>query len=85
MKAPDVFGLIIRIVGFFVMTYGLWYLWAGVHSVMEIVLRRPGSTDGSSTFDYFSFGLPAMAFGAVCFFCADWIVRLAYPPHRNQS
>ena len=37
-----------------------------------------------SIFYYFAFGLPGLVFGLLCFFLADWIVKLAYGMHRDQ-
>jgi hypothetical protein len=39
---------------------------------------QDNNNDQYSSFGYFAFGIPALFVGAICFFLADWIVRLAY-------
>jgi len=81
MKPSDIFGLVVRIVGFLLVIYGLWYVWAGAEGIPEsLFLRLRGSEQpsDSSTFTYFAFGFPTVAFGAFCLFCADWITKWVY-------
>jgi hypothetical protein len=80
MKPSDVLGLVIRIVGFLVLTYGLWNVWAGAETLAAALLRaaRDHAMPDVSASSYLSFGVVALAFGCVCFLCADWLVRLAY-------
>jgi hypothetical protein len=85
MKPPDVLGIIVRAGALFVITYGLWNIWWGIEDSAEALLRLAGGESSSSEgspFLYFAGGLPAFAFGMLCFFGADFIVRLGYrkPP-----
>jgi len=77
MKPPDILGLVIRIAGFFLITFSLWYLLTAVRSIPAVLF----SHDTSSVV-YFLLGTPMFIYGVVCLFCADWIVRLSYkiPP-----
>jgi hypothetical protein len=43
-----------------------------------MALNAGGEGDLPSTFYYFALGIPALVSGAVCFFLADWVVKLAY-------
>ena len=80
MKPSELFGVMVRLTGFLVITYGLWNVWAGFETIVESVLPLSdnNSTDLPSVFYYFAFGIPALIWGAFCFFLADWIVKLAY-------
>ena len=81
MKASDIFGLVVRIVGFLLVIYGLWYVWAGVESIPESLFQRirgGEQSQDSSLFADFTFGVPTVAFGAFCLFCADWITKWVY-------
>ena len=81
MKAPEIFGLVVRIVGFLIIIYGLWNTWGGLESIPESLMQKASGGDESeatSIFAYFAFGIPATAFGAFCLFCADWISSLVY-------
>ena len=76
MKAPDLLGLVIRIVGCLMIIYGLWSVLYGVEGIPAAILGR-GDSEESPVSDL-AFGMPVVAFGSLCFFCADWIVKLSY-------
>ena len=80
MKPSELFGVVVRVIGFLVIIYSLWNILAGFDNFFENLLpaNQGGDADLPSSFSYFALGVPAMVFGAVCFFFADWIVRLAY-------
>lgn len=84
MKTSEIFGLVVRVAGFFLIIYGLWNLWAGIEAFPESLFGKVKGAEqppDATVFSYFAFGIPEVAFGAFCFFGADWIARLAY---RNQ-
>ena len=85
MKPSELFGVIVRATGFLVVLYGLWNLWAGCETVMENILRLNDNSESDlpSIFYYFAFGIPTLLSGAVCFFLADWVVKLAYRKGSN--
>ena len=80
MKPSELFGVVVRTIGFLVILYGLWNVWAGFENIFENILptNESGDADLPSSLSYFAFGVPALALGAVCFFLADWIVKLVY-------
>jgi hypothetical protein len=81
MKPSELFGVLIRTTGFLVILYSLWNVWAGMDNVVESFLPANQGSDASdlpSTFSYFAFGVPAFILGAILFFFADFIVKLAY-------
>jgi hypothetical protein len=55
-------------------------VWAGFENIFENFLptNESGDADLPSSLSYFAFGVPALLLGAVCFFLADWMVKLAY-------
>ncbi|MGA2787159.1 MAG: hypothetical protein ABSF60_06495 [Verrucomicrobiota bacterium] len=80
MKPSELFGVVVRTIGFLVILYGLWNLWAGFENIFENILSASENSDADlpSSLSYFAFGVPSLALGIVCFFLADWIVKLAY-------
>jgi hypothetical protein len=80
MKPSELFGVIVRTIGFLVILYGLWNVWGGLEIIVENILplSESGEGDLASSLVYFAFGVPSLALGAICFFLADWIVKLAY-------
>jgi hypothetical protein len=84
MKASELFGVVVRATGFLIIIYSLWNVWAGFDNVFENLLQanQGGDAEMPSSLSYFVFGVPGLALGAVFFFLADWIVKLAY---RNPS
>jgi hypothetical protein len=77
MKASDVFGVVVRAIGLVVVVYSFWEILGGVDNFFENMLAS-NAEDVSPTFPYFLFGVPAFVFGAICFFLADWIVKMTY-------
>lgn len=80
MKPSELFGVVVRVTGFLVIIYSLWNVWAGFDNVFENILPASQGSEGDlpSTFSDFFFGIPALVFGVICLFLADWIVKLAY-------
>ena len=84
MKPSDLFGVVIRTVGFLVILYSLYDFLGGFDNFLENLMSigGDGSSSSVSTLSYFVFGIPEFIVGALCFFVADLIVKLAY---RNSS
>jgi hypothetical protein len=85
MKPSELFGVLVRLTGFLIVIYGVWEIWGGFENTVENLLpmnQDDNADQQPSSFGYFAFGIPSVFFGAICFFLADWIVRLAYrnPP-----
>lgn len=80
MKAPELFGVVIRTAGFLIVLYGLWEVWGGVETVTENLfsISQGDNGDQTSSFSFFADGVPALIVGVLVFFLADLIVRLAY-------
>jgi hypothetical protein len=80
MKPSDLFGVVIRSIGFLVILYSLYDFLGGFDNFFENLLQtaQNGDSGSTSTLSYFVFGVPEFIFGAMCFFLADWIVKLAY-------
>jgi hypothetical protein len=84
MKASELFGVVVRATGFLIIIYSLWNVWSGFDNIFENILQINQGSDAEmpSSLSYFIFGVPGLVLGAVFFFLADWIVKLAY---RNGS
>src|ERR1035437_10292145 len=65
MKPSELFGVVIRMIGFLVILYGLWNVWAGFENIFENILpaNQSGDADLPSSLSYFAFGVPALASG----------------------
>jgi hypothetical protein len=83
MKASDIFGVAVRTIGLLIILYGLYDFLGGFDNFFENMLPSNQGSDQntSSTLSYFIFGVPEFIMGALCFFLADWIVKLAYREH----
>jgi hypothetical protein len=80
MKPSELFGVIVRTIGFLIVLYGLWNVWAGFENIFENILSVSDNSDADlpSSLSYFAFGVPSLMLGAIFFFLADWVVKLAY-------
>ena len=79
MKPSELFGVVIRTIGFLIVLYGLYDFLGGFDNFFENLLSGPGGDSNSaSTLSYFVFGVPEFIAGVLCFFLADAIVKLAY-------
>jgi hypothetical protein len=80
MKAKDIFGVIVRVLGLGCIGYGLRYVMSWLY-----VLVRQDATQGSGS----DFLISAVLFLAVGFFLlrkADCVVEFSYPrDHEGQS
>ena len=84
MKPSELFGVFVRVAGFLIVIYGMYEIWGGVDNFAENLLfgGQDDNGDQTSSFGYFAFGIPSLFVGAIFFFLANWIVRLAY---RNPT
>ena len=79
MKPSDIFGIVVRVIGFVIIIWGLWNVLAGLVTVVETVAQTQRPPDDQySGLSYLGMGIPPLLFGALCFFFADRIVRLTY-------
>jgi len=83
MKPSELFGVVIRTAGFLVILYSLYDFLGGFDNFFENIMSggRDGDSGSTSTLTYFVFGVPEFIVGVLCFFLADWIVKLAYRDH----
>jgi ABC-type phosphate transport system permease subunit len=79
MKPSDIFGLVVRIVGFLIVVWGLWYVLAGFVTLFEMLFHVQQSHDEQySPVSYLGMGIPTVVFGALCLFFAGHIVRWTF-------
>ncbi len=85
MKASELFGVVIRTIGFLIILYSLYDFLGGFDSFFENLLQsnQDGNSSSASTLSYFVFGVPEFIAGVLCFFLAVWIVKLAYRDHSS--
>jgi uncharacterized membrane protein len=80
MKACDIFDIIIRTLGVFILLYGLGYL---VYAIAE-ACGPPEESPGEMA-SYFTAGIPAVLIGVLFLPCARRVVRFTYPGDRDDS
>lgn len=80
MKSSDIFGVAVRVIGLIVILYGLYDVWGGFDNFFENLLPngQDSDTNAPSTMSYFIYGIPEFIVGALLFFLADLVVKLAY-------
>jgi hypothetical protein len=80
MKPSELFGVVIRTIGFLVILYSLYDFMGGFVTFFENLISsgQDGNSGSASALSYFVFGVPEFIVGVFCFFLADWIVKLAY-------
>lgn len=81
MKARDIFGIVIRTLGVFILLHGLWYL---VYAIAEACRILSEDSPGEMV-SYFTAGIPATLIGMLFLRCARRIVHLSYPGDRDDS
>ncbi len=84
MKSSELFGVFVRAAGFVIVLYGVYEIWSGFENAVENLFPVNQTEDGQqvSVFSFFAFGIPSLVLGALIFFVADCIVKLAY---RNPA
>ncbi len=79
MKSSDIFGVAVRTIGLLVILYGLYDVWGGFDNFFENAFSSAqDDSNTASTLSYFIYGVPEFIAGALLFFLADWVVKLAY-------
>jgi hypothetical protein len=80
MKASELFGVVVRTIGFLIILYSLYDFLGGFDAFVENLLSggQDANSSSASTLRYFVFGIPEFIVGVLCFFLSDWIVKLAY-------
>jgi hypothetical protein len=80
MKARDIFGLVIRLVGLALLLYGLWYLTYAIADALGMHQETPGEMAA-----YFTVGIPSALIGVFFLRCARHIVHFSYPGDKDDS
>src|SRR5262245_58709259 len=79
MKASEIFGIVVRLTGFFITIWGLYQVQAGVVTALENVGLLPREAgEQYSALSYYSMGMPPLIFGVLLFLFADQVVKLTY-------
>jgi hypothetical protein len=73
MRPCDIFGVVVRTIGFLIMIASLWQIFIGV----DMSIAVPGNPAFSET-PLFLMQLLGFVFGLACLLGADAIVRIAY-------
>jgi hypothetical protein len=71
VKPSELFGVVVRTIGFLVMLYGLYDLLSGFDNFFENLLSGGSDSDSASasasTLSYFVLGVPGFIVGVLCF------------------
>ena len=79
MNAKDVFGVVVRTAGLFLLVYGLWYLLYGVAQATGI------SPITHSTVNYFLSGWGSLLVGLYFLRGAPGLLRFCYPDKSRKN
>ncbi len=82
MKARDLFGVGVRIVGLLVLLWSLWYLAFGVAFMLRALQDSGHESDMGA---YFTTGIPGFVVGMVLVRFGRQIVRFCYPSDKEDS
>ena len=83
MKAKDIFGLIVRVLGLAAFARGFWYLYSTVFIWMHS--EHMGAFEGR---DYLAAGVMCAVAGLFLLLKADWVTNFTYPdspPKKDSS
>jgi hypothetical protein len=75
MKAPDLFGLVIRVCGFLAIASGVRVAWLAIQTLPNALW---GEVPIRTVTAMLSSAVAALGLGAVCFGWPDWLVALSY-------
>jgi hypothetical protein len=79
MKAPDLYGLALRLTASFAVIWGAMYTLLGIENVPATFLTAmTGRSYGYNSLDYFITSVPALIFGLIALRFADALVRFTY-------
>ena len=80
MKARDLFGVLIRVLGMILVLYAIWNLAFAV--AFNITLLTSHDSDMSA---YYTFGIPALVMGFGLLRFGRQIVRFSYPTNKDDT
>ena len=76
MKARDLFGVVVRVLGLILVLYAIWNL--SFAAAITVSLLR-GTSHDSDMGAYYTFGIPAFIVGLMLIRFGRQIVRFGYP------
>jgi hypothetical protein len=85
MKARNVFGLIVRTVGVFIILLGLWHLAAAIFETYLSSSRIVGYFFPYDPLMSFLLGVPSLLVGVALLRFARQIVRFSYPTNKDDD
>lgn len=80
MTDRKIFGLLIRLLGIFLVCYGVRHLWSGI--ALLVHLFPPTGTEGYSATSYILTALVPLLPG-IALVRGEWLVRFAYGRESN--
>ena len=83
MKARDVFGIIVRVVGLFLLLNSLWHIVLGIGIIFQLPIYRDYLPFGGPWVD-FTLAVPTFVIGVVFLRFASQIVRFSYPKGKDD-
>ena len=82
MKARDLFGVLIRVLGMILVLYAIWNLSFAVAFSISLLHGTSHDSDMSA---YYIFGVPALVVGIGLLRFGRQIVRFSYPTNKDDS
>jgi hypothetical protein len=81
MKPSDVFGIVVRTIGVFVLLWGCWHLIYGIAEAIGIVAEE----QRGEMIAYLITGIGSALMAVVLMRCASWFVRFSYPKGERST
>jgi len=82
MKAPNIFGLVVRTLGLLVLLWSVWYLAFAIAFVVRALHDAGHESDASV---YFTTGIPGFIVGLLLLRFGRIVVRFSYPNEKEDS
>lgn len=82
MKARDIFGIVVRILGLLLVLWAAWYLAFGVAFVLRALHDTGHESDMGA---YFTTGIPGFIVGLMLLRFGRQVVRFSYPSDKEDS
>jgi hypothetical protein len=82
MKPSDLYGVVIRVFGLYILLRGLWRVWWAALLQTGAAKSDPMATDAVIN-DYLFEGAAWFMLGMILMRCASWIVAFSYPKEAS--
>jgi hypothetical protein len=85
VRPPEIFGIVVRVIGLAVILFGLYYLVGAAHETLLLVLSMFGAEQNEDNFAvaYAFYAVAGLVAGSLLLWKADAVVRFVYREPRD--